>query len=311
MIKMTKMELFNGVSRTVNRIGFKFKKHSPEILLVTGVVGVVTSAVMACKATTKVNDILDEAKQMIDNIHTISDNPDNEYTEEDKNKAITVTYAKTGLEFVKIYAPAVLVGTASIACILASHGIIRKRNVALTAAYASIDNSFKEYRNRVVERFGKELDKELKYNIKTAEVEETVVNEDGTETTITKTVQTAEVNTYSDYARFFDETCKYWEKDAEYNLMFLKQAEAQANRLLKKRGRLFLNDVYRMLGMQETQAGQIVGWVYDEHNSVGDNRVDFGIYDLYNEQKRLFVNGYERSLLLDFNVDGDVWTNMH
>lgn len=307
---MTKVELFNNVSRTVNRIGFKFKKHSPEILLVTGVVGVVTSAVMACKATTKVNDILDEAKQMIDNIHTIAENPENEYSEEDKNKAITVTYAKTGLELAKVYAPAVVLGTVSIVCILASHGIIHKRNVALTAAYASIDNSFKEYRNRVVERFGKELDHELKYNIKAVEVEEPVINEDGSESTVTKTVHTAEVNTYSDYARFFDETCKYWEKDAEYNLMFLKQAEANANRLLKKKGRLFLNDVYRMLGIQETQAGQIVGWVYDENNPIGDNRIDFGIYDLYNEQKRLFVNGYERSILLDFNVDGDVWTNM-
>lgn len=309
---MTKAELFNNVSRTFHKVGFKFKKHSPEILLVTGVVGVVTSAVMACKATTKVNDILDEAKQMIDNVHTIAENPEKGYTEEEKNKALTITYAKTGLELAKVYAPSVLLGMASITCILASHNIISNRNVALAAAYASVDNSFKEYRNRVVERFGKELDKELKYNVKTVEVEETVPNEDGTETTVTKEVEVAEVNEYSDYARFFDETCLYWERNAEYNLMFLRQAEASANRLLKQRGRLFLNDVYRMLGIQETRAGQIVGWVYDESpNHMGDNRVDFGIYDVHNAQKRAFVNGYEKSILLDFNVDGNIWELMH
>lgn len=308
---MTKVELFNNVSRTFHRVGFKFKKHSPEILLVTGVVGVVTSAVMACKATTKVNGILEEAKQMIDNVHTVAENPENDYSEQDKSKALTITYAKTGLELAKVYGPAVVVGTASIICILASHNIISKRNVALAAAYASVDNSFKEYRNRVVERFGKELDRELKYNIKTVEVEEPVVNEDGTETVVTKAVEVAEINEYSEYARFFDETCLYWNRDAEYNLVFLKQAEAQANRKLKQRGRLFLNDVYRMLGMQESRAGQVVGWVYDENNPLGDNRVDFGIYDVHNAQKRAFVNGYEKSILLDFNVDGNIWEYMH
>lgn len=308
---MTKVELFNNVTRTFHRVGFQFKKHSPEILLVTGVVGVVTSAVMACKATTKVNDILDEAKQMIDNVHTVAENPENEYSEEDKNKALTITYVKTGLELAKVYAPAVVIGAASITCILASHNIISKRNVALAAAYASVDNSFKEYRNRVVERFGKELDHELKYNVKTVEVEEPVANEDGTETVVTKAVEVAQVNEYSDYARFFDDTCLYWQRDAEYNLMFLKQAEAQANRKLKQRGHLFLNDVYRMLGIQETRAGQVVGWVYDENNPLGDNRVDFGIYDVHNAQTRAFVNGYEKAILLDFNVDGNIWQYMH
>lgn len=309
---MTKVELFNSASRALHKAKFAISKKSPELLLVTGVVGVVASAVFACRATTKVNGILDEAKQMIDNIHTIAEDTEKGYTEEEKNKALTITYAKTGLELVKVYAPSVLLSAASITCILASHNIISKRNVALAAAYASVDNSFKEYRNRVVERFGKELDKELKYNVKTVEVEETVANEDGTETTMTKAVEVAEINEYSDYARFFDETCKYWDRDAEYNLVFLKQAEAACNRELKRRGRLFLNDVYKMLGMQETRAGQIVGWVYDESpNHIGDNKVDFGIYDVHNAQKRLFVNGYEKSILLDFNVDGNIWDLLH
>ena len=64
--------------------------------------------------------------------------------------------------------------------------------------------------------------------------------------------------------------------------------------------------MYDLLGIQRTSAGQVVGWIYDESNPIGDNYVDFGIYDLHDEAKRNFVNGYERTILLDFNVDGDI-----
>ena len=316
---MNKTEIMNKVSRTFNKVGFQLKKHSPEILVVAGVAGVVTSAVMACKATTKVNFILEDTKRKIDTIHNgvekgevltqletgeITKVP---YSEEESKKDLAIVYAHTGMDFVKLYGPAVLLGALSITCILASNNILRKRNVALAAAYTAVDTGFKEYRGRVIERFGEELDKELKYNIKAKEIEETVINEDGTETTVKKTVNVADPNVYSDYARFFDEYCTGWTKDPEYNLMFLKQQQNWANEKLRAKGHLYLNEVYDMLGIPRSKAGQIVGWVFDKsEDHVGDNYVDFGIYDLYNAQKRNFVNGHERSILLDFNVDGNI-----
>ena len=308
---MTKAEFVNKLTRSYHKVGFTFKKHSPEILLGVGIVGTVASAVVACHATTKLEGILSKAKTDINTIHHVAENPDllpdNEtYTPEDAKKDLTIVYAKTGVEIAKLYAPAVILGALSITSILASHNILNKRNVALAAAYATVDNGFKEYRNRVIERFGKELDKELKYNIKAKEVEETVVQEDGTETTVKKTVHTADINETSQYARFFDEWCAGWTKDSEYNLTYLMLQESQANKMLQERGYLFLNDVYEMLGIPKTKAGQIVGWVYDEKCPVGDNYVDFGIHDVHDQNKRAFVNGYERSILLDFNVDGNI-----
>lgn len=302
---MAKNELMTKLSRTVHTAGFKIKKHSPEILLVAGVAGVVTSAVMACKATTKAGAILDNHKTNVSNIEKVANNPEyaHVYSEEDKKKDITITYAQTGLEFVKLYGPSVLLGVASIGCILASHNIITKRNVALAAAYATVDKGFKEYRGRVIERFGKELDRELKFNIKSREVEETVQNEDGTETVVTKTVQTAEINEISDYARFFCDGCKGWTKNPEDNLYYVRQVENWANDKLKAQGHLYLNEVYDMFGIDRTKAGNIVGWILD---GGGDGFVDFGIYDIHNERKRAFVNGYERNILLDFNVDGNI-----
>ena len=320
---MKKPEIMNNITRTLNKAAFKFKKHSPEILVVAGVVGVVGSTVMACKATTKVNDILDDTKDQLDKIHEAGERLENgetlmlkdgeEYTVEQNKKDLTIVYAQTALKFAKLYAPSVIIGGLSITAILAAHNITRKRNIALAAAYTAVDKSFKEYRGRVVERFGEALDKELKYGIKSKEVDEVVTNEDGTESVVKKTVGVVDATNpmnVSEYARFFDDGCAGWTKDPEYNLMFLRDQQRYANDLLKSKGHLFLNEVYDLLGIPRTKAGQIVGWIYDEKHPNGDNFVDFGIYDTNKTANRDFVNGYERTILLDFNVDGNIWDQM-
>lgn len=303
-----KTEIMKNVTRGIHKVGFEFKKHSPEILVVAGVVGAVTSAVMACRATTKLSEILEDSKDQIDQIKSyVEENGYTEkYSEEDSKKDLTIVYAHSALNVAKLYAPSVILGTTSIIAILSGHNILHKRNAALAAAYTTIDKSFKDYRGRVIERFGEKLDKELKYNIKAKEVEETVVNEDGSEQVIKKTVEVADPNLYSDYARFFDDGCAGWDKDPEINLMFLKRQQEYANDKLKSRGYLFLNEVYDMLGIPRSKAGQVVGWIYDEKNPIGDNYVDFGIYNQDIAKTRDFVNGYERTILLDFNVDGNI-----
>lgn len=306
---MKKNEIVNRISGTFSKMGFQLKKRSPEILIAAGVVGTVVSAVMACKATTKISDILEKTKEDIDTIHTFAcaENLPEEYSSKDAKKDLAIVYAQTGVKLAKLYAPAVILGALSITSILASNNILRKRNVALAAAYATIDKSFKEYRGRVAERFGEAVDRELRYNIKAKQFEETVVDENGKEKKVKKTVNIADVGDCpSDYARIFDESSSLWEKNAEYNLMFLRAQQQYANDLLRAKGHLYLNEVYDMLDIPRTKAGQVVGWVYDPDNSVGDNYVDFGIYDICREKSRDFVNGYERSILLDFNVDGNI-----
>lgn len=308
---MKNNELLNKVTRKMYRLGFKAQKHSPEILMGAGIVGVVTSAVMACKATLKLDDVLAESKETVDKIHEVSENPDmiaegKEYTEDDMKKDLTIVYTKAGLKVAKLYAPAIVVGGLSIAAIVSGHRILRKRNIALAAAYTAVDKGFKEYRGRVIEKFGEELDKELKYDIKAKEVEETVVDEKGKEKKVKKTIKTVGQNLGSPYAKFFDESCRGWTKDPEYNLMVVRDVQDYANRLLRMKHHLFLNEVYDLLGIQRTTAGQVVGWIYDEKNPIGDNYIDFGIYDVHDEAKRKFVNGYERTILLDFNVDGAI-----
>lgn len=295
--------------KTYKKVELKAIKHSPEILAGVGVVGVVGSLVMACKATTKLSDVLEESKEQLDKIKEVAADPayEEKYSQDDAKKDTTITYVQTAMKVTKLYAPSVILCASSLGCLLASNNILKKRNAALSAAYMTVDKSFKEYRKRVADRFGEEVEKEIRYNIKAEEI--TKVDEDGNEVTETVKIMdgTDDPNSYSDYARFFDESCAAWQNDAEYNLTFLKAQQQYANDLLKARGRLFLNEVYRMLGIDETKAGQVVGWVYNPDNPTGDNFVDFGIYNMQRERVRAFVNGYEPNILLDFNVDGVIW----
>ena len=302
-----KTEIMKSVNGVASKTIMKLKKHSPEILVVAGIAGTVVSAVLACKATTKVAEILDETKGTLDTIHegmkTGAINGQ-EYTTEDGKKDTVVVYAQTGMKLAKLYGPAIILGTLSITSILASNNILRKRNVALGAAYAAIDKSFKEYRGRVIERFGEQVDTELKYGIKAKKFEEIEVDpETGKEKKVKKTVMVADPNLQSDYAVYFDSKSRNYETNPDYNRMFLKAQQAFANDKLQTRGHLFLNEVLDDLDRPRTPAGQIVGWTKDGP----DGYVNFRIVEVERETED---GRHEPALLLDFNVEGNIWEKM-
>lgn len=302
-----KTEIMKSVNGVTSKAVMKLKKHSSEILVVAGIAGTVVSAVLACKATTKVAEILDETKGTLDTIHDGMETGainGQEYTTEDGKKDTVVVYAQTGMKLAKLYGPAIILGTLSITSILASNNILRKRNVALGAAYAAIDKSFKEYRGRVIERFGEQVDTELKYGIKAKKFEEIEVDpETGKEKKVKKTVMVADPNLQSDYAVYFDSKSRNYETNPDYNRMFLKAQQAFANDKLQTRGHLFLNEVLDDLDLPRTPAGQIVGWTKDGP----DGYVNFRIVEVERETED---GRHEPALLLDFNVEGNIWEKM-
>lgn len=302
-----KTEIMKSVNGVTSKAVMKLKKHSPEILVVAGIAGTVVSAVLACKATTKVAEILDETKGTLDTIHEGMETGainGQEYTNEDGKKDTVVVYAQTGMKLAKLYGPAIILGTLSITSILASNNILRKRNVALGAAYAAIDKSFKEYRGRVIERFGEQVDTELKYGIKAKKFEEIEVDpETGKEKKVKKTVMVSDPNLQSDYAVYFDSKSRNYETNPDYNRMFLKAQQAFANDKLQTRGHLFLNEVLDDLDLPRTPAGQIVGWTKDGP----DGYVNFRIVEVERETED---GRHEPALLLDFNVEGNIWEKM-
>lgn len=301
--------LKNTLSKSTGRVGLLLKKNSPEILMVAGVAGIVTSTVLACKATLKVESVLDNMEMQKNKINTVWEKVKegeiglDDYSDLDHKKDLTIVYVQSSVELIKLYGPAILVGTAAIGCFIGSHKIMQRRNLAVIAAYKTIEQSFADYRKRVIEEYGEDKDRMYKYGIKEEKVTISETDADGKTTKVKKTIKTIDPNDISQYARFFDESSSQWTKTPEYNFTFLKCQQNYANDLLQSRGHVFLNEVYDMLGLQRSQAGAVVGWVLGE----GDGYVDFGMFDVDNVRKRDFVNGYERSILLDFNVDGIIY----
>ena len=307
---MTKNDLTLGAKKIFYKSKFKIEKNSPEILLAAGVISVVGGFVLACRATLKVNEILAASQEDIEKIHACTENEDlaDEYTADDSKKDLAIVYAQTALKCVKLYLPAVLIEVAGIGCILASNNVITKRHAALGAAYTAVDTSFKEYRKRVAERFGDEVEKEVRYNLKAQEIKEKITDpETGKEKTVKKSVKLSDGDSFSPYARCFEKGMTLaWDDNADYNLSFLLSQQAQANDRLHTYGYLFLNDVYDMLGFDRTKAGQIIGWAYKPDDSNYQNYVDFGIYNVNRRSSRNFLEGYEAAIWLDFNVDGNI-----
>lgn len=303
-----KQEIINKATRLLSSTQYQIKKHSPEILMIAGIAGTIVGTVLACKATTKVSEIIEEKNKNVEDVHTCLEDNSKEYTEEDSKKDLTIIYAQTGVKLFKLYAPAIGVMALSFASIIAGHKVLKKRNIAIAAAYAAIDKGFKQYRKNVIEEFGEGVDQQMRFGLKSKEIKKK--DKDG------KTVKETEyyidpegnpLDNISEYARFFDASSENFAKDPEYNMMFLRRQQDYANEMLKARGHLFLNEVYDLLDIPRSKAGQVVGWVYDKNgNTKGDNYVDFGLYR--NDQgTRRFVNGLEYNILLDFNVDGVIY----
>lgn len=286
----------NNLTHIAAMTGLKAKEHSPEILMVSGVVSIIVGTVLACKATLKVDEILDEATEKKEKIEETFETNSN-YTEEDRNQDKIFLMVKTTGKLAKNYAPAALCLTSGIVMMCCAHGIMKKRNAALMAAYQAVDLAFKNYRQRVVEEEGELKDHHYLTGAEYKEIE----NPETGEKQIVEEQNTKNVSP-SLYTKFFDESSRYWKKNADMNLTFLRCVQNQLNDTLRHKGFLFLNEVYDALDILPTSAGQVVGWVYAE-----GVEVNLGIDDLYDSAKRRFVNGLERCVRIDPNVQGVVY----
>lgn len=273
------------LTRAFGRTSLTVKHNTPHILFGVGVLGIVTSTVLACRATLKLENTLDDMQKDIENVRVRSDTSD-------RPKTLALAYGKGSFELVKLYAPAVTVGGVSLLALTGSHIQLTRRNTALTVAYSGLHQAYMQYRDRVRGYVGEEKEKDLYHGAYL----ETVTGEDGKK----KEIKVVDPNGLSVYARFFDETSPNWNKDPELNRLFVQCQQNYMNHRLHAIGHVFLNEAYDALGIDRSSAGQIVGWIIGED---GDNYIDFGIFDCSSSR---FMNGWERSVLLDFNVDGPI-----
>lgn len=280
-------KLIESVKPALSRAGLKIKKYSPEILLVTGIVAGVGTVALTIMATLKVKETIAACDKRIEEAG-------------DDKKALKKAHRTNILAFTKLYGPAALTGAVSIASVLASHGIIKKRNLALMATCTSLTDAFAQYRERVKERLGDEEEEAIYHNT-TKEENASEGPKNGSEG------HPSEFN--SPYSFLFDEcNSRYWTKNPEYNRYLLMSTQRWANDVLYSQGHLFLNEVLDALGLERTSTGALVGWVRNGKGTDGDGFVSFGMFGEGDDvSKQEFMRGREPSIWLDFNVDGVIY----
>lgn len=274
------------------------RKHSPKVLFVAGTVGVIGTVVLACRATLKVQDTLEQHEKAL-----LAVDNDTTLDSEDYAKRVGKLKVQTAIAIAKPYLPVVGLGIISIGALTGSHVILTKRNGAVMAAYAGLQKAYDEYRGRVRDEYGKDVDAKFATGVSDLMVEEKTA--DGK----TKTKDQPHIDDRfggSPYAVVFDERSSLFSKEPGRNAMTINLNMNWANDKLRAQGHLFLNEVYDMLKLPRTKAGACVGWVYDPKNPnhAGDNYVTFGVFDGENEWVEAFLDGSEKYAVLDFNVDG-------
>lgn len=305
----------NTIATTAAKVKFQAIKHSPEIFMWTGIVGTIASTVMACKATPKVVDHVSELKDLRNRVnigvekgflYNKESGMQVQYTDEDAKKDILIIYTQTAAKIAKEYLPSLIIGTLSVGSIVHSHNILNKRNVALASSYAALSEGLNSYRKRVSNAVGEDIEEKLFNGVDVNKVVKTIKDENGNEQEVEVFETEDDVDaTQSPFSRFYDDGCRGWTKDPDANLMFLRRVEMEANDKLRLNGYLFVNDLYKMLNIRKTAAGQQFGWVY-KHKDGTTGYVDLGLYDIHNKKAREFVNGLERVFLMNIRPDGDI-----
>ena len=286
--------ILSTLSRGVGAATLFAKAHGPLILTVGGVAAMGTGAVMA-------------ATKAVDHKETFADvNGDLEYQRSRKHlykdsssyaKDLLEVYGRKAQLVMKVYGPSIATIAVGGSMILTGHGLLAARNTALVAAYKGLDSAFRNYRDHVKLTFGEDAEDKMYKKSFTY----TVDPEDGDEKKHAEIVnQVAVPSQFSPYARCFDQTNPNWEPSAEMNKYWVMCVQEQLQHRLNTKGYVFLNDVYRRLGMEESKAGNVVGW---HLASKGDHYIDLG---LFQNQALPFMNGDEHSVWIDPNVNGPI-----
>jgi len=278
----------NKLTRFFGKTSLWFRQHSPDIMFAGGTLAGIGAIIFAIRSTRKLDPVLDAFESEVCHVHETVE-------EKDQGKELTKVYLKYAFKLAKLYSPTIVCAALSFILNYGCKDILGRRNAKLAAAYASLDAAYKAYKAEVEKKYGiaesqtLAAPKETVFDHETGEVEEEGKPEE-----------------IGDYGRLFGEGYSYaWQPDGSVNLTFLKAQQAYANQIFQARGYLFLHEVYEMLGVKDSDAAHIVGWMWsDKADADGDNYISFGIDNLQNPRVMAFLKGETNEIWLDFNCQG-------
>ena len=302
-------------SRAFGRTKLTIQAKSPEILLAAGLIGCAGTVIMACKATTKLPELVADHEEMLDDIHEMEELTEtyvdlgNEpyeglvYSKKDIREEKVRAYAVIVRDYARLYGPTVALGMLSGSAIVWSHNIKQKRYLGAVAAYNAAITTFDKYRERVREELGDEADQRFRYGYKKEKVTDEIVDENGKKKKVKEDILTLDAGDPSLYAVRFDCRNDNWQEDPYFALMFLRVQEEYFQRKLNTRGHVILNEVYDALGFDQTQEGALVGWMQGKEDEP-THYISFGLPEKNSQAEKQFLKKWTDYIILDFNVDG-------
>lgn len=314
------MSIFSSAARFGGKLVQKVKFRSPEILIGAGIAGLVGAAIVAVRRGVRWHQAA--TNELTHNLEAIKKASETsaEYSREDRVHDYAALIGKGVWSFTQIYGASVLLGVASVGSILAGTGILRGRLAAMTSAAATAQAALERYRSRVREKMGEDADRGFAFEVAPRKTK--LKHEDGTkETQVTYHLvpSTGEWMAASPYSRLWDENAAEWCHNRDIQYLTLRSLENHFNRELDANGIVFLNDVYKALGLPQTKEAALVGWIKDYTKpkmaklaaelgrTPGDGVIDFGVFDGESPSARAYLAGNDDRVVLDFNVDGVIY----
>lgn len=302
-------------------IKHQLDEYSPEIFLGLGILSFVGTVVLACKATLKADEVLDQHEQKMKDIEKAreiaEENPEEyEYDDDIYELDVKNQKIKTAVKVASLYGPTIALGVVSVASILVSRNIMQKRYLAVVTAYNGLSEAFELYRQRVRDEEGEAMDRHYRFGTPIDTVTKEEVDENGKKKKVKEKVEgDIPADAYLDATcRWMDESNKvFWDSNPTILMAALRAQESYWRTIIRTRtdGTVFLNEVLNSLGFDKCQEGARLGWQLDGKHQ---GQIDFGLYSELNST-RAFVNGENPRVLLQFNVDGVIWdklaTNKH
>lgn len=316
---------------------------SPKIKIVIGVVGLIGAGVTAAIVATKAKDDVAEEKKDFENIKRLREskrnpredvvtentegtvNPENVdkdicdcYSDKDYAKDLIRTSLRYSWKMTKRFAVPIFAGAVSTVLIFNGAHVLEDRLSKNIEALAKVSTAFSVYRRNLRNKYGDAVDEELRLGITEEKitVEETTVDENGSEKVVRKPIKAkvanGELSKASPYAFYFDETCSEYVGDIVQREMYAQAQQTLLNQQLKLGTRKWvtLSDIYDIFGRPQseyTRDALVVGVVYDENKSDGDNYIDFRCQRIY----KVDANGkFKPFLLIDPNVEGSIYDKL-
>lgn len=310
--------LFKAAQKSLCRMAGKAvyiaKEYKPEILITIGITSVVGGTIVACCETaTKMKPVMDEFGEQLNRVkddkqrsdEIAETNPDMVYPIKQYRKDITMVYRNLFLQSLKVYALAIILSSFGIACICRSNAIMRKRNIALGAAYTALDQAFKKYREEVKARYGEAVDEEIRLGI----------HRDGDKLTMND----EQITKIKEDPKSLHDACQIllgpddighgvYQSNPTYTLQNVECIRRALDDELERWGYITVNDIRKKFGYSPIPELEEYGCVFDKSGLVTSSHVDFGLYTI-NKQKTIdFINGEEDFLLIDIGIHGHIPT---